>query len=264
VCRGEPLSTGEALNTPAPRRQRSRLDHYGPWILGGGALLAGIAYEAARHHVFTRFQLIFFLLLVPTIVVHEVSHGVVAYWCGDDTAKSAGRLTLNPIRHIDPIGSVLVPILLLVTTGSAFGWARPVPVSVHKLRHPRNQAVLVGLAGPFVNVLLALAAGFAFRGVADLNSIAGLPINSWPLGDEILFLFGEINVIIAVFNLIPIPPLDGSAVLERLMPRAWMPAYYRLRQLSIILVLFLVFAAPGALNSLFNHALIYWGNIVGL
>lgn len=239
---------------------RAAFHRYGPWVVGGGAVLAGIAYEIARKHVLSREEVVFFLVLVPTIILHEVSHGVVAYWCGDDTAKRARRLSLNPLRHIDPIGTVLLPILLILTTGSAFGWAKPVPVNVGKLRHPRNQAVLVGLVGPFVNVVIALAAGFVFRAVAP----AFLPgdLSQWPLLDLVLFLLGEVNVIIAAFNLIPIPPLDGSAVLERLLPRSLLPGYYRLRSLSMVLVLFLVFFAPGVLNTIFDHALQWWGDIV--
>lgn len=240
-----------------------RLNHYGPWILGGAALIAGIAYEAARHHVLDRFDVIFFCCLVPTVILHEISHGVVAYWCGDDTAKQAGRLSLNPIRHIDPLGTILLPILLILTVHQAFGWAKPVPVNVARLRHPRNQAVLVGLAGPATNVILALVAGFIFRGVGNLVVLGQLPsIDAWPLIDEILFIFGEVNVIIAAFNLIPIPPLDGSAVLERLLPRELLPGYYRLRQLSMIFVLILVFVAPGVLDTIFNHALNWWADIV--
>ncbi len=238
-----------------------RFHQYGPWVLGGGAILALIGYEASRHHVLTRFDVIYFCCLIPTIILHEISHGVVAYWCGDDTAKRAGRLSLNPLRHIDPLGTILLPILLILTVHQAFGWAKPVPVNVSKLRHPRNQAVLVGLAGPVSNIILALAAGFAFRAVANIGLLSP-NIDSWPVGVELLFIFGEVNVIIAAFNLIPIPPLDGSAVLERLLPRSLLPGYYRLRQLSMVFVLILVFVAPGALTVIFDHALNWWGDIV--
>jgi Zn-dependent protease len=241
--------------------RRRRFNHYGPWVLGGAAVIAGIVYEARRHHVVNRFDVIYFCCLIPTVVLHEISHGVVAYWCGDDTAKRAGRLTLNPIKHIDPIGTILLPILLILTVHQSFGWAKPVPVNVGRLRHPRNQAVLVGLAGPATNIILALAAGFLFRGVANLNTLSP-NIDSWPVGVELLFILGEVNVIIAAFNLIPIPPLDGSAVLERLLPTSLLPGYYRLRQLSMVLVLVVVFWAPGVLNVIFDHALNWWGNIV--
>ena len=228
--------------------------------------MVAIIVEAIRHHVFGSTQLLYFLVLIPSIVLHEVSHGAVANMCGDHTAKDAGRLTLNPLKHIDPIGTVLLPILLIVTAGTAFGWAKPVPVSVNRLRHPRNQAVLVGLAGPAVNIALALIFGYLFRFLtADGANLpfggTGAP-SSWPIGYELLYLAGFANVIIAAFNLIPIPPLDGSAVVERLLPRSVLPAYYRLRSLSMVLVLLLVFLAPGVLNSIFAHALSIWGNLV--
>lgn len=242
----------------------SRFHHYGPWTVVIVAVVAAIAFELGKHHALHNEEVLFFVALVPTVILHEVSHGVVAYWFGDDTAKRAGRLSLNPIRHIDPIGTVLLPILLIVTTGSAFGWARPVPIRVDKLRHPRNEAVIVGLAGPVVNVILALLAGFAFRGVANLSALGATPINSWPLGDEFLFLFGIVNVIIAVFNLIPIPPLDGSAVLERFLPEWVLPQYYRLRMLSMFLVIFLVLFDPSALDRLFNWGTELWGRAIGI
>jgi Zn-dependent protease len=241
----------------------ARFHREGPWILAGLAIVVAIVVEAERHHALHSEELLFFVVLVPTIILHEISHGVVAYWCGDDTAKRAGRLSLNPIRHIDPIGTVLLPVLLLVTTHSAFGWAKPVPVRVDRLRHPRNQAVLVGLAGPTTNIILALVAGFAFHAIANLNALSN-DITQWPLLDEVLFLFGVANVIIAVFNLIPIPPLDGAAVVEWFLPREWLPQYYRLRMMSLVFVLFLVFLAPGALDSLFNFGTEWWGRIVGI
>jgi Zn-dependent protease len=246
---------------------RTRFHQYGPWILGGGALSAAIVYEAARHHVVSRFNALFFLVLVPTIILHEISHGVVAYWCGDTTAKDAHRLSLNPIRHIDPIGTVLLPILLIFTTGSAFGWAKPVPVSVNRLRHPRNQSVLVSLAGPALNIALAAIAGVALRfslAGYNQNGVYHLSVNpaNWPLGDELLFILGITNVFIAAFNLIPIPPLDGSAVLERFLPRSALPGYYRIRSYSMVIVLFVVLFAPGVLNTLFSHAESLWTDTV--
>ena len=136
--------------------RRARFHRNGPWAVAIAAILVLIVVEADRHHALHSEEVLFFVVLIPTIILHEVSHGVVANWCGDDTAKRAGRLSLNPIRHIDPIGTVLLPILLIVTTHLAFGWAKPVPIRVDRLRHPRNQAVLVGLAGPATNIVLAL------------------------------------------------------------------------------------------------------------
>lgn len=243
-----------------------RFHQYGPWLLGGGAIAAALIVEAVHRHVIGEEQLLYFVVIIPTIVLHEVSHGAVANLCGDTTAKDAGRLTLNPLKHIDLFGTILLPILLIVSGGPAFGWAKPVPVSIGRLRHPRNQAVLVGLAGPAVNVVLALVFGFLFRFVSGDG--ANLPlggsgsVSGWPILDQLLYLAGFANVIVAVFNLIPIPPLDGSAVIERLLPGSILPQYYRLRSFSMILILFLVFFAPGVLDTLFNKALTIWGNVV--
>ena len=250
----------------AAEARRRRFHQIGPWILAGTAIGVGIIVEAIHRHVLGSEQVWYFVVLIPSIILHEVSHGAVANACGDKTAKEAGRLTLNPLKHIDIFGTILLPILLLVTTGTAFGWAKPVPVSVNRLRHPRNQAVLVGLAGPAVNIALALIFGFIFRFVTDngakLPFGGGGSLTGWPLGYELLYLAGFANVIVAAFNLIPIPPLDGSAVVERLLPQSVLPSYYRIRSFSMLLVFALVFLAPGLLDTIFNHALSIWGHVV--
>jgi len=233
--------------------QLQRFHRLGPWVLGGSAVGVAIIYEIAKSHRVSRDEVIVFLVLVPSIVLHEVSHGFVANLCGDDTAKRAGRLTLNPLKHVDPVGTILLPILLIATLHTAFGWAKPVPVSVNRLRHPRNQAVLVGLAGPAVNIVLALVGGYALHLFTGGGATLSSDLNAWPLGYEILYLFGYANVIIAAFNLIPIPPLDGSAVVERLLPARLLPDYYRIRSLFLILVIFLVLADQSLLNPLFDH-----------
>jgi Zn-dependent protease len=137
-----------------------------------------------------------------------------------------------------------------------------VPVSINKLRHPRNQAVLVSLVGPCVNIVLALIAGFAFRFATHGGVVSSANPDQWPLGDELLYIAGLTNVFIAAFNLIPIPPLDGSAVVERLLPASALPGYYRMRSYSMFIVLFIVLFEPGILSSLFNHATSIWLNIV--
>lgn len=241
-----------------------RFHRQGPWLLVGLAVGLVVVIEAVRRHVVSELDLLYLLVLLPSIVLHEVSHGAVAYACGDPTAKDAGRLTLNPLKHIDLFGTILLPILLLVTVGRSFGWAKPVPVAVNRLRHPRNQAVLVGLAGPVVNIVLAIGFGFAFRFAT--NNGASLPfgsdVSNWGVGYQLLFLAGYANAIVAVFNLLPIPPLDGSAVLERLLPRSALPEYYRLRSFSMVIVLFLVLLDPNVLNAVFNWALNVWEDIV--
>ncbi len=175
----------------------------------------------------------YFLAIIPSIVLHEISHGYVAYLCGDPTAKENHRLTLNPLRHIDPFGTVLLPGLLLVSGLPPIGYAKPVPVNVSRLRNPRSQSLYVSLAGPATNIVLS--------GVAVAITEYALHIAR----SQALINFGVdlgiINLFLAVFNLIPIPPLDGSAIIERFIPRRKMNSYYQFRAkaLPIVMVLFL-------------------------
>ena len=192
-------------------------------------------------------------VLVPAIILHEVSHGVVALAFGDDTAKKAGRLTLNPIAHVDPVGSVALPLLLAVAGAPVFGWAKPVPVNPRNLRHPRQETLLVSLAGPATNIVLAIGAA----GVLRTATHSSLPI-------DVALQFGIINVVLATFNLIPIPPLDGSAIIERFLPANWWPGWLRLRQYSFAILFLLVFLLPGNyLGRLFDFSLNLWGHLWG-
>lgn len=149
------------------------------------------------------------------ITLHEAAHGYVARRYGDRTAEMLGRLTLNPIKHIDPIGTVLVPAVMLLVGGFIFGWAKPVPVSTRNLRNPRRDMVIVAAAGPVSNMLMALAWGILMSLVLAFGSAAGTT-GQW------LFEMGRagvlINVVLAVFNLLPIPPLDGGRVASGLLP----------------------------------------------
>src|ERR1700721_2815864 len=121
------------------------------WVVAGVAVLVALV---ANHNITTN-EIIFFAVVVPSIILHEVSHGWVANLFGDDTAKRAGRLTLNPLKHVDPVGTLIVPALLTLASQGVFGWAKPVPVNPARLRSPPNQGVLVSLAGPFTNAVLA-------------------------------------------------------------------------------------------------------------
>jgi Zn-dependent protease len=159
---------------------------------------------------------IFVIPMLFAITLHEVAHGWVAKRCGDPTALFAGRLTLNPIKHIDPIGTVAVPLGLLLMTGGAmaFGWAKPVPVAFNNLNNPRRDMILVALAGPASNLLMALGwalLGAVMRGIGDLGVVSDFVVGMCVFG-----IF--INVILAVFNLLPLPPLDGGRVLAGLLP----------------------------------------------
>jgi Zn-dependent protease len=207
----------------------------------------------------SRNDIVFLLVLVPSVVLHEITHGWVAYAFGDDTAKRAGRLSLNPLRHVDPFGTVILPILLIFSGLNPFGWAKPVPVNPRRLRNPRQQSVLVSLAGPATNIVLALLAAGVLRWLVDL--VVGSD-GRLPLATEALFATGVVNVVLATFNLLPIPPLDGSAVVERVMPARWWPNWLKLRQYSMGLLLLLVVLVPGFLNRVFDPALDLWFDLL--
>lgn len=189
------------------------------------------------------------LVLVPSVILHEVAHGAVALQFGDDTARRAGRLTLNPLAHIDPFGTVILPALLAFTTGAAFGYAKPVPVNAARMRRPRDHGLIVSLAGPATNIVLAVVAAFVLRTLAPTADPAVL---------ELIFRFGIINVILAAFNLLPIPPLDGSALIERVLPRRLLPQWRTIRQYSMPVLLLIVLLIPGALGRVFGLAQTLW------
>lgn len=157
--------------------------------------------------------------LVIAIVFHEVAHGLAARALGDPTAAERKRLSLNPIRHVDPIGTVVLPMILALTKMPVFGWAKPVPVNYARLRNPRRDMVLVALAGPGMNFALALV-GAVLLGVLLLGADHG------PLGDVGEFVaynllnFVSVNIFLALFNLIPLPPFDGGHVVQGLLPPA--------------------------------------------
>jgi Zn-dependent protease len=227
------------------------------------AVVVGVIALAVRHHVLNEQTLIFFLVFIPAVMLHEVSHGVVALWCGDDTAKRAGRLTLNPLKHIDPFGSIVLPLILALTGAPVFGWAKPVPVSINRLRHPRNDSVLVSFAGPATNVILAAIAGLALHELLHVwipPYGAGVP--QLALIEQILFYFGIVNVVLAVFNMLPIPPLDGSALVERLLPVSALPAYYRMRMGFMVVVILLVFLDQSLLSRILFDVENWYLNLV--
>ena len=198
--------------------------------------------------------LLFLVVLVPSVILHEVAHGVTALGFGDDTAKRAGRLTLNPIPHIDPFGTIILPAVLAFFANGAFGYAKPVPVNPSRMRRPRDHGLLVSLAGPATNIVLAVLAAVALRSL--------LPSAASDLALELVYRFGIINVILAAFNLLPIPPLDGSAVVERLLPRRLLPQWHRLRQYAMPVLLLLVLLLPGALGRVFAVAQRLWLQLV--
>lgn len=162
--------------------------------------------------VFSLSQAIFtFIIIIYSIILHEIAHGYAAYIQGDETANRAGRLTLNPLPHIDVMGSVLVPLLAFFTAGTFFGWAKPVPYNEYNIRTRAGLAFVAG-AGILTNLLLAVLAGVAFK----ILALQGVMSNGMA---EALFTIIGVNVSLAFFNLIPIPPFDGMSILQALFPR---------------------------------------------
>lgn len=155
--------------------------------------------------------------LLFAITLHEVAHGWVARYFGDRTAEMLGRLTLNPLRHIDPVGTVVVPLLMLWMGGFIFGWAKPVPVNTRALRDPRRNMIAVAAAGPAANLLMAIGWVLLFRLVTSLPAVPqGVGAFTMEMCGKGLFF----NTLLAVFNLLPIPPLDGGRVLRGLVPES--------------------------------------------
>jgi Zn-dependent protease len=173
-------------------------------------------------------------ILIFSVVIHEVSHGYAALIQGDVTAKYAGRLTLNPIKHLDPIGSVFVPIILsLIPGGLIFGWAKPVPYNPYNLRNKRWGEVFVAAAGPASNVFIALIFGLLIRFSETLH----LP-NSFV---ELSLTVVLINIVLTIFNLVPIPPLDGSKILFGFFPQKTIKIKDFFNRYSLIILLFFIF-----------------------
>lgn len=173
-------------------------------------------------------------ILIMSVVIHEVSHGFVAYAMGDPTAKHQGRLTLNPLVHLDPFGSVLLPVLTYMFGGFIIGWARPVPYNPYNLSNQKWGPALVGAAGPASNIFVALVFGLLLR---FSGTVAFLPAGFLQLAVLIVF----INILLAVFNLVPIPPLDGSKVLFALLPYRWTHIQYFLERYGLIVLIFFIF-----------------------
>lgn len=191
---------------------------------------------------------IYALPILFSIIIHEVSHGWIAYKLGDDTAKRMGRLTLNPIPHIDILGTIIVPLILVVTGGPIFGWAKPViynPDNFYESVDIRNGTMWVGLAGPLSNLILALISSFIFFFVNKFFHHPSSVI--YLLIFQFLNALIVINIVLACFNLIPIPPLDGSKVLMRFLPADYVPYYLMLERFGLIII-FILLATVGLSN----------------
>lgn len=183
------------------------------------------------------------VILVVSITLHEMMHAFAAHWLGDDTAHSQGRLTLNPLAHIDPFLTILMPIVTLIFFHIPFLAAKPVPFNPYKVKFEEFGAALVGLAGPLTNLVLALLGALVFRGMGSAVSTGVF---------NFLALFIAINIAIFVFNMIPIPPLDGSRVLYAFAPEALQNVMAQMEQFGFFIIFFLVLAVPGLSAILIN------------
>jgi Zn-dependent protease len=198
-------------------------------------------------------QVFLIIILIISIVIHEIAHGAVANHLGDPTAKYAGRLSLNPIPHLDPIGSVLIPFILIIT-GSPFliGWAKPVLINPHNLRNPKKDMAKIAIAGPAVNFIVAIF----FSILIQTTSLSGETLTIFSI---IIFL----NILLGVFNLMPIPPLDGSKILFSFLPfsleyiQDWMERY------SLFLFFGFLFLLFQGIIPLFEIIIIIFYNIAG-
>ncbi len=176
----------------------------------------------------------YFSIIFISIVLHEYAHGWVAYRCGDPTAKLAGRLSLNPLKHIDLVGTVILPLGLLLLRFFGiptilFGWAKPVPVNFRRLRNPKRDMMFVGVSGPLMNMFIAIS----------LSQCARMPLNELVL--ELVGFAVFINLLLGIFNMIPIPPLDGSRLLMGLLPDQMAIAYARLERRGMLFVFLLMY-----------------------
>lgn len=197
-------------------------------------------------------QLYILPILLFSVIIHEIAHGWMALKLGDPTAKQMGRLTLNPIPHIDPVGSILVPLFSLFVAGRVFiAWAKPVPVNPFNFSDYRRDEILVSIVGPASNLLVALACTILFIIVALLGQV--IPVSDPFVEEAFSFMFKmfaggiTLNVVLAVFNLIPIPPLDGSHVVAALLPQEMSEQYQRLGFYGIFIILIIMRWQPFSL-----------------
>lgn len=239
-----PASTREG---PAPERYNGR--PAGTVRTRGRSTAIDILCLALLDHEFVPIAVVI-VLLVFSLGIHEAAHGWVALKCGDPTARDLGRITLNPIVHIDPFMTILLPLMMYYSTGRPFGGAKPVPVNYYNLRSPLRDMALVALAGPASNFLLAVFFGLCHKVVVvELNLWSYDNVGSWILDQAV-----GLNLLLAAFNLLPIPPLDGSRVMTWLLPSGVREAYASLERFGILLVLIVINFVPPVRHAFWDAA----------
>ena len=189
------------------------------------------------------------LAVIIGIVVHESAHALAAYVLGDSTARSRGRISLNPLAHIDPFGTVLLPLLMVLAGGPVFAYAKPVPVYLGNLKNPKRDEVLVALAGPLSNILLALVAALLYGVLLGAVLVPGLSAGTLSLGfangiASFLVTLMSVNLSLAFFNLIPLPPLDGSSILVMFLKGDALRTYYEIQRYSMPILIIVLYLLP--------------------
>jgi len=214
-------------------------------------------------------SILFLVILIFSAIIHEVAHGLVAERLGDPTARLAGRLTLNPQKHIDPMMSIALPLLLLISGSPIIiGAAKPVPIHPFNLRDGRKDLALVSLSGPLSNVLLAILSSFIIKFILIIYPSFSQNIDATEFLTFLIFFFGavtKLNLLLAIFNLIPIPPLDGSKIFSLLLPEKLANAFLSLGSIGIFIIFFLLLS-PGefSLGRLIFTLLTFSEKLLGL
>lgn len=192
--------------------------------------------------------------LIIGIVVHESAHALAAYALGDRTARSRGRVSLNPFNHIDPFGTVLLPLIMILAGGPVFAFAKPVPVYVNNLKNPRRDEVLISLAGPASNIVLACICALILRGMPGATLVSPLSSGVVNLFVGFLFTAMSVNLSLAFFNLIPLPPLDGSSILVLFLKGRALQTYYEVQRYAMPILIVVLYVLP----SVFHIDLLDW------
>lgn len=184
------------------------------------------------------------LAVIIGIVIHESAHALAAYLLGDKTARSRGRISLNPLNHIDPFGTIILPLLMIAAGGPVFAFAKPVPVYLGNLKHPKRDELLVSLAGPASNILLACVGAAVLGLSASSTAYAALPANILSLLLDFSLTFIFVNLSLAFFNLIPLPPLDGSSILVPFLKGRALHIYYQIQQYAMPILIVVLYLLP--------------------